>query len=90
MFHCDGAGPTRNSGVTGKEDTLTLTHSAAIERGQIKVFTALQDIAPGEEITVNYNGEPEDDSSIVFEVAVASPIHPDHLGGLVDCRHSED
>jgi SET domain-containing protein len=33
-----------------------------------KVFTALRDIAPGEEITVNYNGDPEDLSSVGFEV----------------------
>lgn len=35
---------------------------------QTKVFTALRDIAPGEEITVNYNGEPEDESPVGFPV----------------------
>lgn len=35
---------------------------------QTKVFTALRDIASGEEITVNYNGEPEDRSPVWFEV----------------------
>jgi uncharacterized protein len=33
-----------------------------------KVFTALRDIAPGEEITINYNGEPVDRSSVGFDV----------------------
>jgi len=42
------------------------------EGGQIKVFTAIQDIAPGEEITVNYNGEPADDSPIGFKVVMNS------------------
>jgi len=37
-------------------------------RGPIKVFTALRDIPPGEEITVNYNGEPEDGSPVGFAV----------------------
>lgn len=33
-----------------------------------KEFSALRDIYPGEEITVNYNGEPEDVSPVDFEV----------------------
>lgn len=33
-----------------------------------KVFTALRDIAPGEEITVNYNGDPADRSPVGFAV----------------------
>ena len=33
-----------------------------------KVFTALRDIARGEEITVNYNGDPGDRSPVWFEV----------------------
>jgi hypothetical protein len=33
-----------------------------------KVFTALRDIDAGEEITVNYNGDPEDRSPVWFEV----------------------
>ena len=33
-----------------------------------KVFTALRDISPGEEITVNYNGDPGDRSPVWFEV----------------------
>jgi SET domain-containing protein len=37
---------------------------------QVKVFTALRDIAPGEEITVNYNGEPQDDSPVGFKVVM--------------------
>ena len=38
-----------------------------------KVFTALRDIAPGEEITVNYNGDPDDRSSVGFEVIEGAP-----------------
>ncbi len=33
-----------------------------------QVFTAIQDIAPGEEITVNYNGEPENGFPVGFKV----------------------
>jgi uncharacterized protein len=33
-----------------------------------KIFTALRDIEPGEEITVNYNGDPEDRSPVGFDV----------------------
>ena len=33
-----------------------------------KVYTALRDIAPGEEITVNYNGDPSDRSPVGFDV----------------------
>jgi uncharacterized protein len=36
--------------------------------GRIKVFTAIRDIAAGEEITVNYNGEPGDETPVEFEV----------------------
>jgi SET domain-containing protein len=32
------------------------------------VFRALRAIATGEEITINYNGDPEDKSPVVFEV----------------------
>jgi len=35
---------------------------------QAKAFTALRDIAAGEEVTVNYNGEPEDRSPVWFDV----------------------
>jgi SET domain-containing protein len=35
---------------------------------QTKEFTALRDIAPGEEITVNYNGKPKSRSAVWFEV----------------------
>ena len=38
------------------------------ESGQTKVFRAIRDIAPGEEITVNYNGEPEDKTPVGFKV----------------------
>ena len=31
-------------------------------------FLALRPIAPGEELTINYNGEPEDDGPVGFEV----------------------
>ena len=33
-----------------------------------KLFTAIWDIAAGEEITVNYNGEPGDETPVGFEV----------------------
>ena len=33
-----------------------------------KLFTALRAIEPGEEITINYNGDPEDGSPVGFEV----------------------
>lgn len=33
-----------------------------------KVFTAMRDIQPGEEITINYNGDPKDVSAVGFEV----------------------
>jgi uncharacterized protein len=36
--------------------------------GQTKLFTAIRDIAAGEEITVNYNGEPEDQTPVGFDV----------------------
>ncbi|AGA28817.1 SET domain-containing protein [Singulisphaera acidiphila] len=42
------------------------------DRGQrTKVFTSLRDIEPGEEITVNYNGDPDDDSAVGFAVVEA-------------------
>jgi SET domain-containing protein len=43
--------------------------------GRIKVFTAIRDIAAGEEITVNYNGEPDDETPVGFEV-VEGPSTP--------------
>ena len=36
--------------------------------GGAKRFTALRDIAAGEEITVNYNGDPDDDGEVGFAV----------------------
>jgi hypothetical protein len=38
---------------------------------QTKEFTALQDIQPGEEITVNYNGEPMSREAVWFKVVEA-------------------
>jgi len=38
------------------------------ESGQAKVFRAIRDIAAGEEIVVNYNGEPEDETPVWFKV----------------------
>ena len=39
------------------------------DKGQrTKVFTALRDIEPGEEITVNYNGDPDDPAGVGFAV----------------------
>jgi uncharacterized protein len=45
------------------------------DRGRrTKLFTALRDIAAGEEITINYNGEPRDRSPVGFDVlAPAAP-----------------
>lgn len=36
--------------------------------GQVKLYSALRDIHPGEEITVNYNGDPDDRSPVDFAV----------------------
>jgi SET domain-containing protein len=35
-------------------------------RSRVKEFVALRDIAPGEEITINYNGSPHDHSDVGF------------------------
>ncbi len=35
-------------------------------RPRVKEFIALRDIAPGEEITINYNGSPQDQSDVGF------------------------
>ncbi len=35
---------------------------------QRKEFVALRDIKPGEEVTINYNGEPKDKKPVWFEV----------------------
>jgi uncharacterized protein len=45
--------------------------------GQIKEFIAIRDIEPGEEITVNYNGEPDDNSPVGFKVVMGKqPVVP--------------
>ncbi|HEX8203993.1 MAG TPA: SET domain-containing protein [Isosphaeraceae bacterium] len=47
---------------------------------QTKEFTALRDIVPGEEITVNYHGKPRSRSAVWFEVvetAVPAKAGPD-------------
>ena len=44
-----------------------------------KEFTALRDIAPGEEITVNYNGKPGSKAPVWFDVV--EPGAPKHAGG---------
>ena len=38
------------------------------EPGALMVFTALRQIEAGEEITINYNGDPEDRGPVGFEV----------------------
>src|SRR4051794_15238464 len=43
---------------------------------QTKVFTALRDIGPGEEITVNYNGDPADRAAVGFDVIEAGANPP--------------
>jgi SET domain-containing protein len=35
---------------------------------QVKVFYAIRDIRPGEEITINYNSEPSDQTPVWFDV----------------------
>jgi SET domain-containing protein len=43
------------------------------ESGQTKVFRAIRDIAPGEEIVVNYNGEPGDETPVWFKLMESEP-----------------
>src|SRR4051794_29562182 len=43
---------------------------------QTKVFSALRDIEPGEEVTVNYNGDPADRSAVGFDVIEADLSPP--------------
>jgi uncharacterized protein len=49
---------------------------------QTKEFTALRDIEPGEEITVNYNGKPRSRSAVWFEVVEGTA--PSGANGSVD------
>jgi uncharacterized protein len=49
---------------------------------QTKEFTALRDIEPGEEITVNYNGKPRSRSAVWFEVIEGLP--PRNGNGTID------
>ncbi|WP_435009786.1 SET domain-containing protein [Tundrisphaera lichenicola] len=46
-----------------------------------KQFTALRDIRPGEEISVNYNGEPRSRAKVWFDVVETDPSKP--TGGPV-------
>ena len=46
--------------------------NAARRKPLSKSFTALRDIEPGEEITVNYNGKPKSRSAVWFEVVEAT------------------
>ena len=39
-----------------------------------KVFTALRDIAAGEEITINYNGDPADQTLVGFDVIESAAL----------------
>lgn len=41
-----------------------------------KQFTAIRDIQPGEEITVNYNGDPNDPSPVGFQVIETAASAP--------------
>ena len=43
------------------------------EGAQSKIFSAIRDIAPGEEIVVNYNGEPEDRTPVWFKMVKSEP-----------------
>ena len=47
-----------------------------------KVFKALRPIAPGEEVTVNYNGDPADLESVGFDV-----IENEHPAARASARH---
>lgn len=47
------------------------------EGQQTKIFTAIRDIEPGEEITVNYNGHEEDLTPVSFDVVDNGPVSPD-------------
>jgi SET domain-containing protein len=51
---------------------------------QTKEFTALRDIEPGEEITVNYNGKPKSRSAVWFEVVEATA--PTRANGLSNAK----
>jgi SET domain-containing protein len=51
---------------------------------QTKEFTALRDIEPGEEITVNYNGKPKGRSAVWFEVVEATA--PTRANGLSNAK----
>jgi SET domain-containing protein len=45
------------------------TPNADYEHGdKVLLYRALRDIEPGEEITVNYNGQPRDDRPVGFDV----------------------
>ncbi len=50
---------------------------------QTKAFKALRDIAPGEEVTVNYNGEPNRRKKVWFDVVeeAAKPRRADPSDG---------
>jgi SET domain-containing protein len=56
---------------------------------QSKIFRALRDIAAGEEITVNYNGDPADRSPLDFEVIEdAAPEPPVRVRPVVTSNGS--
>jgi SET domain-containing protein len=42
--------------------------------GQVKLYTAIRAIEAGDEITINYNGEPDDRSPVGFEVIEAARL----------------
>ncbi len=49
-----------------------------------KLFTAIRNIAAGEEITVNYNGKPDDKTPVGFEVVEGPSVlrrRPVRVGG---------
>src|SRR3954454_5730246 len=50
-----------------------------------KEFKALRDIQPGEEITVNYNGEPKSRKAVWFDVVEATPTRTSN--GPVNGKH---
>jgi SET domain-containing protein len=60
------------------------------EGAQTKVFTALRDIAAGEEITVNYNGEPDDQTPVGFKVVMGGRSHQQPECPEAQSRNSDE
>jgi SET domain-containing protein len=57
---------------------------------QINVFRAIRDIAAGEEILINYNGEPDDLTPVWFEVLEPEPVTKLPESSVVPSRNGND